>query len=564
MEGKKYNGQGKRGKQNKEYQKGKGSKNCKSGDRRVNNDIDSRNGTDNDVSWYLANPALVRDTASYPYAWPLGNKVDLHHKLDGVYSTSRDSDKWWTNHNAIPGVMSIHWVPTIGYSDGPDAPINLAARSIYTYVRHVNSGATNYQSTDLMLYFLAMDSVYAWWSALRRVYGTMMTYSYTNRYYPRVLVQAMGFNYDDLKDNMAQLRAHINQLAVRMASFAVPASMSYMARHQWLNENVYLDSPSGKGQSYVFVQQRYARFSYNATTKIGQLDLEDAGSNKTFADIVRFTNALLDPIVWDEDFNVMSGDILKAFGPNGILKTFDTTPEYILLPVYNEEVLTQIMNSTAYGVPSFSKGSTDAHYISQVVNDLTTDSYLVSKPYYAAVNTSAIALGAGQEDRFVTFNSDNVTPEQTIVATRLTNIISEPTPDSGLLLRTCGSEVVLYYAYYTLGKGTQDVSILVQQFTSIMESTYQYNAINAGIPNFADLFNVLSAVGRFDWHPAVNISLRFRDMNDGGADTFCYYDSLFDVNNYTILSERDLEQMASVILQNMFAVPLMGAWQGRV
>lgn len=564
MEGKKYNGQ-RKGKYQKDY-KGKNPKGRKPNDRCVNNDLNTRNASDNDVSWYLANPALVRDTANFPYAWPLGNKVDLHLNLDDVYSTGADVSKWWANHNAIPGVMSIHWAPTIGYSDGPDAPVNLAARSLYTYVRHVNSGATNYQSPDLMIYLLAMDGVYSWWSALRRLYGTMMTYSYTNRYYPRVLVTAMGFNYDDIKDNMAQLRSHINQLAVRMGSFAVPASMSYMARHQWLNENIYLDSASGKGQSYVFVQQQYPVFEYNNTTKIGQLKYTSVGTNKTYADIVKFTNTLLDPIVWDEDFNIMSGDILKAFGPDGILKTFDTTPEFILLPVYNEEVLTQIMNSTAFGDITFGNTSADEHvYIKQVVDDLTKDSYIVSKPsVYFGMAAHPYNLGVGHEDRFITFNHDNVTPEETVVATRLTNILGDPITNNSAPVKTCGSEVVTTYAYYTLGKGTQDVSILVQPFHSVMLGEYNYNKVNSGIPTFIDLFNIYSDIGRFDWHPAVNISLRFRDGADGGADTFYYMNSLFDLNNYTILNASNLEQMSSVIMQNMFAVPLMGAWQGRV
>lgn len=564
MEGRKNNGQNRKDKYNKQDQKRKGSKGRKFSDRCDDRDLNTRNGSDNDVHWYLANPALIRDTANYPYAWPLGNKVDLHYKLNPTaYSGNRDADKWRVNKNALPGVMTLKWEPTIGFSDGPDAPVNLAARSIYTYVRHVNSGATNYQSTDLMLYLLAMDSVYSWWSALRRLYGTMMTYSYLNRYYPRALVTAMGFNYDDIKDNMAQLRAHINQLAVRMGSFAVPASMSYMARHQWMNENMYLDSPTGKGQTYLFRQRAYWVFQYNNTTKVGELKRTYAKDNMTFREIVEFTNSLLDPIVWDEDFNIMSGDILKAFGNDGILKTFDTKPDYILLPVYNAEVLSQMMNSTGYG--TFRYGNSDENVtVWQKVDDLTSDSYLMSKPNIMVGYATAIGQGAGQEDRFITFNFDNVTPENTIVATRLTNIITKEPGSAVQELRTCGSEVVTGYSIYTLGKGTQENSILVTNFTSILEDTYIYNKVDDNIPNFADLFNTLAQIGRFDWHPAVNISIRYRNGADGNSDTFVMYDSLFDVNNYTILSARDLEQMASVIMQNMFAVPLMGAWQGHI
>lgn len=32
---------------------------------------------DNDPGWYALNPQLLKDAASFPYAWPLGNRLSL-------------------------------------------------------------------------------------------------------------------------------------------------------------------------------------------------------------------------------------------------------------------------------------------------------------------------------------------------------------------------------------------------------------------------------------------------------------------------------------------------------
>lgn len=133
----------------------------------------------NDPRWYAQNPQLLRDTASFPYSWPLGNKLNLGQHAPEI------------NKGSIPGIMGIYTAPTFGWADNPNSPINVAARNVYSYVRHANSGHANYDAPDLMLYLCAMDSIYSYLSYLKRVYGVVSTYSYTNRYYPKAVIQAM-------------------------------------------------------------------------------------------------------------------------------------------------------------------------------------------------------------------------------------------------------------------------------------------------------------------------------------------------------------------------------------
>lgn len=107
---------------------------------------------DNDPAWYALNPQLLKDAASFPYAWPLGLRLNV-----GEYGAN-------VNAGSLPGIFAMHWVPTIGYSSDGTSPINVASVNIYTKVRHDNSGHANYDHADYMMYLMAMDSVYAFHS----------------------------------------------------------------------------------------------------------------------------------------------------------------------------------------------------------------------------------------------------------------------------------------------------------------------------------------------------------------------------------------------------------------
>lgn len=131
----------------------------------------------NDPSWYAANSALLRDSASFSFNNPLGNRITLSGAPSSV-SISRTF--------AIPGVYAIYCGPSIGRSLDNSSPVNIAARNIYSFVRHANSGHSNYDAPDLMLYLLAMDQLYSGLAFMSRAYGVMSQYSQATGIYPKL------------------------------------------------------------------------------------------------------------------------------------------------------------------------------------------------------------------------------------------------------------------------------------------------------------------------------------------------------------------------------------------
>lgn len=558
----------------------------------------------NDPAWYSLNEQLLRDTASFPYSWPLGNRLNLGNHTPKL------------NRGSVPGVMSMYWIPTVGNSTDSTSAINVASINVYTKVRHDNSGHANYDHTDYMMYLLAMDSVYAFHSWMRRVYGTALTYSNTNRYYPRGILSAMGVEFGNIQANLADFRAYINEYAVKASALAVPAKMSYMTKHYWMSEGLYYDSDQDKPQTYLFNPLGFYKFGYDASSA-GKLDfvplygtrdlnghrvpaspvksfneVGDAPAALNFSDIRAYGDALLKPIISDEDFGIMSGDTLKSFGIGGCYTLPFTQETYTVLPSYVPEVLDQIQNATFIGLPDI-----DTCSITQNLSDLPNTGHLITQPNFThpwigSTNTSEMpGQNAFCSDRFLNFMHGNVTPANTMEASRWTNIGTEVTKDrtEGYLVPTMGSEVMCCARIwnYAVGSTSQqfelhstpeiyvsmnldvyaqwedpiDVSTADGVKSAILKVTQRaYSVLN----NFQE---TIQMVGVFDRHPYLMLSGYFGFDGNVFSDTITsttirddeyvtVNGVMGDINYYTILNARDIENMSHIALLSEFDVTM--------
>ena len=564
---------------------------------RVEEAYQGRNSRPNDWRWYAQNEQLLRDTSSFPYSWPLGNKLNL-----GEYGAN-------VNQGSLPGVMCIHTDTAFGWSDHPNSPINVAARNVYSYVRHANSGHANYDSPDLMLYLCAMDSIYSYLAYLKRIYGVVNTYNVVNRYFPVAVVRAMGVNFDDIQKNLADFRAFINSFAVKVGSMCIPASMSFMAKHMWMYSGLYSDSAQSKSQTYLFAPSGFYRFTLDQSgagmLKYGLME-ESGGSNAkgptnpndhylSFADLVRIANLMLDPVLMSEDMNIMSGDILKAFGPEGIYKVDGIGETYTVLPAFNPEVLDQIQNLTLVG-----------NYESDTANLVQSSdkSHLVFTPnihhefwFGNSANWEHPGQNAFVCDRFLTFEQDGVTPAMTMEASRMCNI-GVQNVESGTTkytLPTLGSEIAHYALiwYYNDNELTHSEPIYVGN-TGVVEFKLSYlasriqdlgsnagnattdqvlgdlkSAYDATSSNMRSAWSMLSLasaqISQFNRHPAVSFTLGIESDSTDDTTYVPVYSWLngfqLDVNNYAIVGVDDLKVMAETALLSEFNVLQYGKAQ---
>lgn len=588
-------------------------------------EFNAQKSSSNDPRWYAENEQLLKDSASFSYNYPLGARINLGPNAGTV-----------ANSTSIPGVMAIYCTPSVGYSTDPNSPVNIAARNIYTFVRHANAGHTNYESTDLMLYLLAQDSCYSFIAHLKRLYGVMLTYSYTNRYYAMSVIQALGANFNDLDEHIADLRAYINSLVVRVGSMCVPASMSYMARHIWMYSGMYVDTPNNdKAQTYVYVPEAFYQFGLDNdgagclylqplakeqyTSQIILPTPDNTVVGNTFAQLKAYGDQLLAPILMNEDFNIMSGDILKAFGENGVYMIESLPENYIILPTYSEEVLNQINNATLIGRgfdpvtawkdidnpknnPYKTSLYPSGNYIWQVKNVM--GSYLQHEPYRVLVSIEDLSAPAFKvaytsvqgSNKLVNFEHGNITPADTMVATRMTNISTGTVTQSSLSLnsswvsrdltpdtydtiyltranyQTVGSDTanyakIFYWALPNRGQSSQwslisseDIYEVIPSYIDVAGTITPQVAQTIAQKN-ADDFRRAAFVSVFNRHPAVAQAVLYAYNSTENARTYAaipFNTHLNDVNYYTIIDQDNLQQLSLTALLSQFNITQYG------
>lgn len=443
-----------------------------------------RRSKENSWQWYAQNEQLLKDSASFSYNYPLGTTVTI---------TDNSSDP--INTAAVPGVMAIYCSPSYGGSSVANSPLNVAVRNIYSFVRHANSGHTNYDAPDLGIYLMAMDNIYSYISFLRRIYGVVMTFSYTNRYYPTAVVNAMGVDFEDIHQNLADFRAYINSLSVKVGSMCVPASMSVFARHMWMYEGYYVDTDQDKAQTFLYTPSGFFTYTLNADQS-GMLvykpllDADNYVASAEFSDMKLLSfqalhdygDAMIEPILRSEDMNIMSGDVLKAFGRENVYMLPMIPENYVVLPSFNEEVVDQMNNATLVGVRSRGAVGLDAYKTSNSLVQDPTHGYLCENISCAIVNEGVTAktvgsvnTGALSSKKYLNFDHGDVSPADSMVASRLTNIIPHKYINKSAI------------AYIGLGDGTKHPAI---QWSSVQDAymLQQDCTLGTDVAHFANIY----------------------------------------------------------------------------
>lgn len=522
----------------------------------------------NDIRWYSQNEQLLRDVASFAYGYPLGAKFTTHNLANDAWAEISNPSQG-PNNTALPGVLSVRVILGIGYSDNPNSPVNIAARNLYTFIRAANSGAKNYDANDLIQYLVALDSAYAFLAWMKRLYGLMSVSNVENRYYPWAVVTAAGGVYSDLKNHMADFRAYINMFAVRLASMCIPAHMSFMARHEWMFSGIYLDTPEPHSQSYCFTPEGFHFFDLDkdGAGKCAFHSFDAFGMDGTYDAITKYGNAMLQPILagyGEEDFNLISGDILKAYGESGVHRATMIEDTYSVIPTFDLTALGQIQNCKTMPIPV---GTSELDSKLDILQNATKN-YLIWEPRVGIaylpkeLNTGSAASNLYRGSYMINTYSPQPGPADSMEYTRLANMVN----DDGYIT-TAGSEIVTrFYIFYFMN--TSHGWDLVQSSPCRNDITFKSIKIDHTVPDdpipwadsimdagaVATAFEKLAQLSNFRYHPYVSSILTQRS---GPLQTIGYWDTvngaywsniIGDVNAFTLVDENNLKLLTEVAL----------------
>lgn len=508
--------------------KGKGKRTSS----RSNSQSSIRDKYGNDPSWYALSSQLLKDAASFSFNNPLGTSFTLG---DG------------TGRMVVPGVQAFYFIPTIGRSGDASSPVNVASRRIYTYVRHANSGKTNYDSPDLMLYLMAVDSAFMVYTHIARVIGLVGTFSQYNRYLPEAVIGACGVTPSSITNDIADARMKLNVLGAKLNSLAVPNTFAIYKRHSWLASNVYMDSPTLKAQLYVTVPIGMYKYQEGPASgaspnylkfvpTCANTTLTSIGT-KTIDDWLSLLQTAVEALVTSEDIGIMAGDILKAYGAQNLIGVPMIPENYSVVPVYLQEFLLQISNMT---LMSTAPATNVQWYDLDITQNVNINAIICGPKFKANDNNQKLAqFGVFTDKIMLNMPMDFPNPEDTIVATRdmcYVKIYNQTVTTTPTIVEPMGygSEIFVLSAIFMLNNGTTELKYVPGPVLS-GEST---------------LSTILGWHSKFDWSAPIYIT-----------DASGYMlEVIADINNYTVLRNENLENMAETALLSMFDVPALNGF----
>lgn len=492
----------------------------------------------NDPAWYTVNGQLLKDVSSFSWNMRLGELFTLRTSATELsdYTTS------------VPGIMAIYNIPSIGISENNTSPVSEAMKNIYSFVRHANSGHSNYDPADLMLYLLAMDNIYTYWGYLTRALGVANVYSQTNRYMGDCLIRAMGIDPVDLRKHFADFRAYINMYAVGAMDHAVPNTMSYFLRHNWMYSNIYKDENVDRAQMYMYVPAGLYAYAIDSETGAGMLQYKELALNiaansttkparqvLTVDMLMNYGNELLNAVKSQEDTGIMSGDIIKAYGEN-LWRLPQISEDWGVLPIYSEEVLAQIHNTEFVGAYPCAKvkGTSEEGYATNKAGlDIKQDTtvgggYLKFAPTFLHADNVTY-------DKVLDLWVQDVSPELAMVASR--NMVAGTE-----IFRMQGASPIPVVKLTSVGS---EICLCAYVFTYLSDGTYygqDFWTTDHDLPPTLWYSNYT----RFNEPP---IRLLINSTHTGVA---AWYG---EMANYTILSNQNVYNMNATALMSLFGVP---------
>lgn len=514
----------------------------------------------NDWQWYAKNSTILQQVASFSFNNPVGDPIESYLESQAKLPTSEkialnvDLNQYFSDR--LPGVCALDVVPCPGKADSFDDAVNNAAYGLYAHVRFANSGAKNYDSPDLMMYFLAMDSLYYMWNFGKRAFGIIKQRDQFNRYLNRVITEACGFDFNDLSNNMNNFVSKMNLLAAEIDTFNVPDTMPFMIRHSWLFSNVFKDSPLVKSQFYVFRPKVYYTYEETEPGKPGYLKANVVPPKLTTSQYISILEDMLAKVTASEDVGIMSGDVLKAYNNGNMFRITVTDANYTFTPVYEPNVLSQIENATIVGMSDPFNVPNPAYNmdIKQSTNGLIQyDPHLLKSTNRNMVNMALLF------PRLINMHVEDPTPEQIIVATRLCSMLEfreEPFGDDPQLhFQSLGTEWLCGATVYDNPNGISSGSTHIFA-TGLQDDPKDSPTSALRRKNYMAFLNIARAFHAFP-------TMQFIVKDDETIPEMTVYTNagyVLETDNVTTMQYSDLAKQHTAAIMSEFDIPVNGTF----
>lgn len=254
--------------------------------------------------------------------------------------------------HGIPTVCEIPFMATYGDAHGvPTDTLNTAAIHLHSMIMSKLNRATKaYDANDLMVACICCDSIITVYNYFKTMVSQVMTYTSNNRALPRVIVEAMGFDFDDVKNNINDLKVYLEMYAAKLNSLQIPKVMDVSDDHMYLTGNLFCDVDSVYPQIYVFRLCNY--YLFDQTSEPGKTiafcknlgAVPTSGEKWKTTNIIQVLDDMYNSLFTSYDFGNILADLRTAIPDAEIILTNPTFDA--ITPVYDKNILMALHNAT--------------------------------------------------------------------------------------------------------------------------------------------------------------------------------------------------------------------------
>lgn len=295
---------------------------------------------------------------------PSGLNFAMKKKVTALDSIELGSGLPWNsiinnNHPQLPQI-AVHEVmltiPTTGDTTWLDSMTIL-----YKQIRAANSGARNYTSLLLQKYIFNLRSLYAIYYTFKKIVSLANNYDVLDSSKPNLFIEtAVGVYGSGTTDTitpvilgeLADLRTFGENLNSRLIHL-FPCKCSLLERTEWLFSNVFADSNDAKADFHQIAPLGgwIPYIDDSDVISVVSIDRHTIKTNGALSTFRTAVNTIIDALQGISDIEVLTGDLLKAFGTSLSFPQHDWSYRMPLQITFDEDVLSQIQNSNIVGPP---------------------------------------------------------------------------------------------------------------------------------------------------------------------------------------------------------------------
>lgn len=241
--------------------------------------------------------------------------------------------------NSVPLVMGLDFLVGPGSCKEPDDPLNRSLRIMMSDIyAKTTGGDLSFTQPSLGMFFTEVDSIICYAAFLGRALRAIDFWNSWNYGYPRVLIEAMGFEYEELKAGRVDFLAEYNSIIASINNMMIPNFFDIYKFHYAFFSRVFLDEDSAKGQMYLPMLKNLMLYDDENDVCIYE-DIPDVSAFRAHLDKL---TEMVQSLQESQTFYRINGALLRAYKDAEFMQlpyiSIDDTINPMVDPVFLEQI----------------------------------------------------------------------------------------------------------------------------------------------------------------------------------------------------------------------------------